>query len=93
MAVAQFLGAEENLAAVGIFTEKGLAQRRFAAGHGPVTPMRVPAWRKRTGPGKSGCAAGIGKGQVADRQFRRRRWRYGLAKLGSRLEMGLDALP
>lgn len=35
MAVAEFLGAEENLAAVGIFTEEGLAQRRFATGHRP----------------------------------------------------------
>ncbi len=94
MAVAQFLGAEENLAAVGIFTEKGLAQRRFAAGHGPGDADEGAGLSgKGQVPENRVGAAGIGKGQVADRQFRRRRWRYGLAKLGSRLEMGLDALP
>ena len=94
MAVAQFLGAEENLAAVGIFTEKGLAQRRFAAGHGPGDADEgAGLGGKGQVPENRVGAAGIGKGQVADRQFRRRRWRYGLAKLGSRLEMGLDALP
>lgn len=94
VAVAQFLGAKENLAAVRVFTEEGLAQRRFAAGD------RSGDADDSTGTGREGevlenraVTAGIGEGQVADRQGCRGCRRYGIGQFRCRLEMGLDALP
>ena len=94
MAVAQFFLAVENLAAVRVFAEKNLSQRRFATGYGTgYTDDVTRPCRKGKVLENRHVAAGIGKGKMEDSQIIRCCRRYGPGQLCCRLEVRLYALP